>query len=213
MSYYMTLQIPERVGRHVLYVTWQRIDPNNEVFFSTSDLDFGGVDYGGTGAPPIIPAAATFAFTNQWTGGGQGGFRITNGSNYTIRGWKLEFDWNASVDSVWSGVLQSRVGNHYVVTNAPYNEVILPGQSVDVGCTATYPIPGLLPTSIIAMGSAPGAPPECIGDTDGNRSVDGADLGSLLGSWGQDSPFDYNGDGVTDGADMAVILGAWGPCP
>jgi hypothetical protein len=99
------------------------------------------------------------------------------------------------------------------VTNAPYNEVILPGESVDVGCTATYPIPGLLPTSIIAMGSAPGAPPECIGDTDGNGAVDGADLGSLLGSWGQDSPFDYNGDGTTDGADMAVILGAWGPCP
>jgi hypothetical protein len=212
MSYYMTLQIPARVGRHVLYVTWQRIDPNNEVFFSTSDLDFGGVDYGDTGAPPIIPAAVTFAFTNQWTGGGQGGFRITNASNYAIRGWKLEFDWTASVDSVWSGVLQSHVGNHYVVTNAPYNEVILPGESVDVGCTASYPIPGLLPTSIIAMGSAPGAPPECTGDANNNGVVDAADLGLMLGSWGQASAFDYNGDGTTDGADMAVVLAAWGPC-
>ena len=212
MSYYMTLQIPARVGRHVLYVTWQRIDPNNEVFFSTSDLDFGGVDYGDTGAPPIIPAAVTFAFTNQWTGGGQGNFRITNASNYAIRGWKLEFDWTATVGSVWSGVLQSQVGNHYVVTNAAYNEVILPGESVDVGCTASYSIPGLLPTSIIAMGSAPGAPPECTGDANNNGVVDAADLGLMLGSWGQASAFDYNGDGVTDGADMAVILAAWGPC-
>jgi hypothetical protein len=42
--------------------------------------------------------------------------------------------------------------------------------------------------------------------------VDAADLGLMLGSWGQASAFDYNGDGVTDGADMAVILAAWGPC-
>jgi hypothetical protein len=182
------------------------------VFFSTSDLDYGGVDYGGTNAPPVIPAAVTFSFTNQWTGGGQGAFRITNSSSYAIRGWKLEFDWTATVGSVWNGVLQSTVGNHYVVTNADYNEVILPGASVEVGCTASFAIPGLLPTSVIAMGSAPGAPPECTGDGDGNGVVDGADLGLLLSQWGQPSAFDYNGDGITDGADLGTLLAVWGPC-
>ncbi|HRJ73784.1 MAG TPA: lytic polysaccharide monooxygenase, partial [Terrimicrobiaceae bacterium] len=45
-NYEFDVHFPERTGRHVLYVIWQRIDPVGEVFFSTSDLDFGGVDYG-----------------------------------------------------------------------------------------------------------------------------------------------------------------------
>jgi chitin-binding protein len=212
LSYYMTLQLPQRIGRHVLYVIWQRVDPNSEVFFSTSDLDYGGVDYGSEGAPPVIPAAATFSFSSQWTGGGQGAFTITNASTQTIRGWKLEFDWVANVNSLWNGVQQSHVGNHYVVTNADYNEVLLPGASVVVGCTATYAIPGLLPTSIAAVGSVPGAPPACDGDCNGDRKVDSADIGIMLGNWGQASDYDFDGDGNTNGADLAIALAAWGPC-
>jgi hypothetical protein len=52
----MTLTLPQRTGRHVLYVIWQRIDPAAEVFFSTSDLDFGGVNYGNVPAPVSAPA-------------------------------------------------------------------------------------------------------------------------------------------------------------
>ncbi|MFZ4775704.1 MAG: glycoside hydrolase family 9 protein [Terrimicrobiaceae bacterium] len=55
-NYYMTLDLPVRTGRHILYVIWQRIDPVGEVFFSTSDLDFGGVNYGATPAPMVAPA-------------------------------------------------------------------------------------------------------------------------------------------------------------
>ncbi len=57
MNYFMTLTLPARTGRHILYVIWQRIDPAGEVFFSTSDLDFGGVDYGPTPAPMVAPPA------------------------------------------------------------------------------------------------------------------------------------------------------------
>ena len=212
LSYYMTLQLPQRIGRHVLYVIWQRVDPNNEVFFSTSDLDYGGVDYSGGTAPPVIPAAATFAFTSQWTGGGQAAFTITNGSTQTIRGWKLEFDWLADVASLWNGVVQSHVGNHYVVTNADYNDVLAPGASVVVGCTANFAISGLLPTSITAVGTVPGGTPPCDGDCNGDHVVDAADLGILLGHWGQASDYDYDHNGTTDGADLAILLGAWGPC-
>lgn len=57
---------------------------------------------------------------------------------------------------------------------------------------------------------APAAP--CVGDFDGNGTVDGADLAVLLGSWGGGGA-DLNGDGTTDGADLATLLGAWGGCP
>ena len=51
----------------------------------------------------------------------------------------------------------------------------------------------------------------CSGDFDGDGKVDGADLATLLGSWGTDGA-DLTGDGNTDGADLAVLLGAWGDC-
>ena len=40
-NYLFSVNFPVRSGRHILFVVWQRIDPAAEVFFSTSDLDFG----------------------------------------------------------------------------------------------------------------------------------------------------------------------------
>ncbi|MCE2882579.1 MAG: hypothetical protein LW636_09510 [Planctomycetaceae bacterium] len=51
----------------------------------------------------------------------------------------------------------------------------------------------------------------CPADIDGNGTVDGADLASLLGGWGSSSP-DLTGDGIVDGSDLATLLGAWGAC-
>jgi len=40
--------------------------------------------------------------------------------------------------------------------------------------------------------------------------VDGADLGELLGAWGQPCAApDLNNDGVVDGADLGLLLGSW----
>ena len=55
----------------------------------------------------------------------------------------------------------------------------------------------------------------CLGDLDGDGTVGGADLATLLGGWGAcpGCPGDLDGDGSVGGADLAVLLGAWGPCP
>jgi hypothetical protein len=54
----------------------------------------------------------------------------------------------------------------------------------------------------------------CPADLDGNRSVDSADLGQLLASWGTaGSAADLNGDGLVDDADLGVLLAQWGSCP
>ncbi|MFO0963280.1 MAG: matrixin family metalloprotease [Phycisphaerales bacterium] len=54
--------------------------------------------------------------------------------------------------------------------------------------------------------------PGRLGDLNGDGVVDGADLGVLLASWGNNpgSPADLNGDGVVDGADLGVLLANWG---
>lgn len=54
---------------------------------------------------------------------------------------------------------------------------------------------------------------ECIGDFDGDGTVDGSDLGQILGSFGSDDGGDLNGDGLTNGADVGIFLGNWGDCP
>jgi hypothetical protein len=62
-----------------------------------------------------------------------------------------------------------------------------------------------------------GLPDECVpcnSDLNNDRVVTGADLGVLLGSWGQsDVLADLNADGVVGGADLGILLGAWGACP
>jgi len=41
--------------------------------------------------------------------------------------------------------------------------------------------------------------------------VTGADLGALLGVWGQAGvPADLNHDGTVDGADLGILLSNWG---
>jgi choice-of-anchor B domain-containing protein len=47
-------------------------------------------------------------------------------------------------------------------------------------------------------------------DLNGDRVVNGADLGHLLAGWGQPGRTDLNGSGTTDGADLGMMLSAWG---
>jgi hypothetical protein len=53
---------------------------------------------------------------------------------------------------------------------------------------------------------------KCPADLNGDASVDGQDLGVLLGNWGAGGVTDLNGDGSVDGQDLGIMLGAWGPC-
>ena len=56
----------------------------------------------------------------------------------------------------------------------------------------------------------------CRADINRDGTVDGADMGLLLGAWGictGPCQSDVNGDGTVDGADLGLLLGAWGPVP
>jgi hypothetical protein len=52
----------------------------------------------------------------------------------------------------------------------------------------------------------------CPADFDGDGTVGGADLATLLGAWGT-AAADLDGNGTTDAADLSIVLGAWGACP
>jgi len=52
----------------------------------------------------------------------------------------------------------------------------------------------------------------CPEDLDCTGSINGADLGILLGEWGSPGTADLNGSGLVDGADLGLLLSAWGGC-
>ena len=68
-----------------------------------------------------IALSVSYATVNDWGSGLEGKIQITNDQPAVIRGWRVEFDYNRTIDDLWDGVLVSHVGNHYVVENASYN--------------------------------------------------------------------------------------------
>jgi len=56
-------------------------------------------------------------------------------------------------------------------------------------------------------------PSDCAADLNGDRAVDGADLGMLLSQWSNSGAADLDADGFVAGNDLGLLLAAWGPCP
>lgn len=55
-------------------------------------------------------------------------------------------------------------------------------------------------------------PPVCPADLNNDGTVNGADLGLLLGNWAGSGIGDIDGNGFVDGSDLGRLLGVWGPC-
>jgi hypothetical protein len=52
----------------------------------------------------------------------------------------------------------------------------------------------------------------CRGDLNSDGTVNGDDLGTLLGAWGAGGVADLDANGVVNGDDLGILLGEWGPC-
>lgn len=76
------------------------------------------------------------------------------------------------------------------------------------------PLHYLTPTAAVSGDVSGGE--SCPSDLEGNRWVDGQDLGIMLALWGVVPPgtrADLNADMRIDGQDLAQLLAAWGECP
>ena len=56
------------------------------------------------------------------------------------------------------------------------------------------------------------SPSCCPADLNCDGFVNGADIGLMLGFWGQSGAGDISGDGIVNGSDIGLLLSAWGPC-
>jgi len=78
-----------------------------------------------------------YELASEWENGYNGYIVITNLSDQIIEDWKLEFDYEDLISSVWNGKIIRQTEKHYVVQNVGYNANIQPGDSVKIGFTAT----------------------------------------------------------------------------
>lgn len=70
---------------------------------------------------------------SDWGSGFSGRVLITNNTETMIEEWTLEFDTGNVISEIWGGVIESHIGNHYVVKNPGYHQNILPAESVVIG--------------------------------------------------------------------------------
>ena len=113
---------------------------------------------------------------------------------YTVNGGKqqvVEMRWSGN--SLWRGVIPASV----------------PACATVAYFVRAHDVSGNIVESPVKTFAVPGS---CgiPGDFDGNGTIDGADLATLLNNWGTGGVTDLNGDGTTDAADMAILLNNFG---
>jgi hypothetical protein len=107
-----------------------------------------------TVAPPAkTSASATFSLVSAWNGGFQANIVVANTGNTPITNWILQFNFAATITSIWNGTVASHGGTTYVIDNAGYNSTLAPGQSVTIGLNASQSGVPTAPTSYLLNGS------------------------------------------------------------
>jgi len=111
------------------------------------------------------------------------------------------------------GSLDLLVATDYRLSNTAVTRFRLPSPVSE--CTTHFPIFKYNTSRTGAVLAAPlcRIARSCIGDLNGDGTVDGPDLGIILGYFGSTNvSSDLNSDGQVDSADLGLLLGNWGEC-
>lgn len=74
---------------------------------------------------------ATYRTTSDWSSGFNGEISFTSAA--ALGNWKLAFDWPHRITSIWDAVIESRVGNRYVIRGAAWNASVAAGGRITFG--------------------------------------------------------------------------------
>jgi hypothetical protein len=83
-----------------------------------------------------VDVTSKFTVTEDWGSGFQGSLKLTSHQAAAITPWRLEFDWSANITSIWNAQIESRVGQHYTIVGAPWNNALPGGGAVEFGFVA-----------------------------------------------------------------------------
>src|SRR5262249_33506902 len=108
--------------------------------------------------PPTGGATVDYRVTDDW-GSGHTAAVTVNAGTQSLSGWTVEFDSPAQISNIWNADIQSHVGTHYVIQNAPWNAAVAAGQTTSFGYQATPGGVASTPTNFKVNGVPVGTPP------------------------------------------------------
>ena len=96
---------------------------------------------------------ADYAVTENWGSGFIGEIQLSNQQTADVTNWRLEFDYGASISSIWNAQIVSHVGNHYVISNAGWNSTLAASSKTSFGFVASPGASANTPTNYRLNGS------------------------------------------------------------
>ncbi|MFV2197988.1 lytic polysaccharide monooxygenase auxiliary activity family 9 protein [Nocardiopsis sp. LOL_012] len=155
-EYYWDVDVPDREGRHMVYVVWERSD-SPEAFYNCSDVVFGDVPDEPTEEPTDEPTdepteeptdepsepvedycTAEYTLVNEWPGGFQAQVEVTAGES-ALNGWMV--DWvfanGQQVQHAWNADVVNH-GAHYEATSVSSNAAVAAGESTTFGFVGSH---------------------------------------------------------------------------
>ncbi|MHC5542977.1 cellulose binding domain-containing protein, partial [Singulisphaera rosea] len=105
-----------------------------------------------------VPAGTTASFSvaQDWGTGFQASINLANSQATSVNNWVLQFDYSASIDSIWNASIVSHVGNHYVIQGADWNNTIPANGSVSFGFNGSPGHTTAAPTNYLLNGASMG---------------------------------------------------------
>ena len=142
-----------------------------------------------------------FEVTDEWSTGFNGDVVIANDSAMAVEGWRVQFDYDGEIATLWNGVIEDHTGSTYTVTSALWNAVVAPGGSVNFGFTASSS-PSATFTNLVVV-DAVGMPDNSSGGS-GDTGMDHGDGGHTMpgdGGMTDNGYVDLASFGMTGGSD------------
>ncbi len=126
----------------------------------------------------LSAVSATYQVTQDWGSGFQASITVSNPQPVPVNNWRLEFDYAASITSIWDARIVSHTGTHYVVEGAGWNDNLPAGGSISFGFLGTPGSSSAEPSNYVLNGAPLGTvlPTLSIGDA----SIQAPDSGSTL---------------------------------
>jgi len=157
----------------------------------------------------FIPVPAGVTVTNM----GQTIVNHHSGEPYSTAAWTME---TVSGGLKWSSQTFAQSANANALRWSTMFNFRFDADQPPVAGSATLGLfkPGAGADPVVGVLVPEAPPPVCVADFNDDGTVDGNDLGALLGFWGAcvDCAADFNDDGQVDGNDLGALLGFWGDC-
>ncbi|HEU5118456.1 MAG TPA: cellulose binding domain-containing protein [Isosphaeraceae bacterium] len=122
--------------------------------------------------------AATFQVTQDWGSGFQASISISNTQMVSVDNWRLEFEYDALITSIWDARIVSHTGTLYVVEGAGWNNNLSAGGSISFGFLGSGGSSSVEPSNYVLNGAPLGTvlPTISIGDASTQVPVAGSAL-------------------------------------